>query len=243
MQLEVKSLSFSYGKKEVLKDVSFTLDSGECLFLLGANGVGKSTLFYTLLGLQKAEGITIDGKPIESRSKLIAYVPQDVDFPSVTVFDAVLIGRRPYMKFDFTKEDYDLVEKVLEELSLSDYALRDASTLSGGEKQMVAIARALVQGASILLMDEPTSNLDVKHQLAVLNLVKRLAREKGIAVLLVMHDLSLAYRYGDRFLVLKDGAVLYHGKELTQEHIRQAFDVEAKLLEIDGTHYLILEDL
>ena len=251
MVLSVERLCFSYGGRPVLSDVSFRAEGGKCLFVLGANGAGKSTLLLNLLCVLKAQSgrILLDGKDVSrlrprERAKRIAYVPQDVDFPSMTVFDAVLLGRKPYLGMDAGEEDYREVERVLTELRLDALSLRDASRLSGGEKQMVAVARALVQGASVLLMDEPTSSLDAKHRLSLLSLVKRLAREKNMAILVVMHDVSLALRYADEFLLLSEGKLVKQGEisSLSGEDCSKAFGIRAEIVEAKGHKFLIMED-
>lgn len=252
MRLSIEHLSFSYGKKTVLSDLSFDAEGGKCLFILGANGAGKSTLLSNLLLLVKPQAgrILLDGTDLSllrpsERARRIAYVPQDVDFPSMTVFDAVLLGRKPFFHWNAKREDELEVERVLTELGLEQLALRDASRLSGGEKQMVAIARALAQGAPVLLMDEPTSNLDVRHCLSVLSLFQKLSRERGMAILIVLHDLSLALRYADEFLLLSEGKLKKKGEigSLTGEDLSEALGVKAEIVQADGRRLLHLEEV
>lgn len=252
MRLSIEHLSFSYGKKTVLSDLSFDAEGGKCLFILGANGAGKSTLLSNLLLLVKPQAgrILLDGTDLSllrpsERARRIAYVPQDVDFPSMTVFDAVLLGRKPFFHWNAKREDELEVERVLTELGLEQLALRDASRLSGGEKQMVAIARALAQGAPVLLMDEPTSNLDVRHCLSVLSLFQKLSRERGMAILIVLHDLSLALRYADEFLLLSEGKIKKKGEigTLTGEVLSEALGVKAEIVQVNGQRLLHLEEV
>ncbi|MBO4990168.1 MAG: ABC transporter ATP-binding protein [Clostridia bacterium] len=252
MRLSIEHLSFSYGKKTVLSDLSFDAEGGKCLFILGANGAGKSTLLSNLLLLVKPQAgrILLDGTDLSllrpsERARRIAYVPQDVDFPSMTVFDAVLLGRKPFFHWNAKREDELEVERVLTELGLEQLALRDASRLSGGEKQMVAIARALAQGAPVLLMDEPTSNLDVRHCLSVLSLFQKLSRERGMAILIVLHDLSLALRYADEFLLLSEGKLKKKGEigSLTGEDLSEALGVKAEIVQVNGQRLLHLEEV
>ena len=242
--IEVSHLSTAYTKKspEVLHDVSFTMNEGEITVLLGPNGAGKSTLIQCLLGqMKRAQGeIRFKGKPLAGmksaeRARSFAYVPQSPRFAPATVYDAVMLGRLPYFAFAPTKEDQDVVEEVLSDMSLADLAMRNVMELSGGEKQRVAIARALAQRSEALLFDEPTSNLDIAAETMIAGMVKTLAKEKGLTVLLSMHDINLALSVGDRFLFLKEGrAVSFGDKEsVTEKVIANVFGIQAKSLQID----------
>lgn len=170
MNLKISDLSFKYSSgKQVLDGVNFQAESGKCTFLLGANGAGKTTLFSNILGLLTPTfgKITLDDADLSSlkpreKAKLLGYVPQNVFFPSGSAFDAVLLGRRPYIRWGVTENDLSVVEKLFKDLSVEDFAMRNVDSLSGGEKQKIAIARALAQEPQVLLFDELTSNLDVK---------------------------------------------------------------------------------
>ena len=129
----------------------------------------------------------------------------------MTAFDAVLLGRKPYIKWDARKNDLEIVQNIFNELNIGDFSLRDVSKLSGGEKQKIAIARALAQETSILLFDEPTSNLDIKNQIEVLSFLQRLTKEKNLITISIVHDISLAFTFADEILLLKDGKVIKYG--------------------------------
>ena len=240
--IEVKNLSFSYDKP-VLRDISFSLRGGECCAVLGNNGAGKSTLLKCVGRILRPQrgAVRIDGRDVSALSgrqlaREIAYVAQDERPGELTVFDAVLLGRRPYIRWEATERDRALVSGLLEQLELDVLALRPLSRLSGGERQKVQLARALAQEPRLLLLDEPTSSLDVRNQHEVMRLVRRLARERQLGVLTVLHDLNLALRYCDRFLLLRDGGVFASGGRecLTPESIEAVYHIRADILEHRG---------
>ncbi|UKI14309.1 MAG: ABC transporter ATP-binding protein [Clostridiales bacterium] len=171
MNLKISDLSFKYSSgKQVLDGVNFQAESGKCTFLLGANGAGKTTLFSNILGLLTPSfgKITLDDadlsslKPREKKQNFWDTSRETFFFPSGSAFDAVLLGRRPYIRWGVTENDLSVVEKLFKDLSVEDFAMRNVDSLSGGEKQKIAIARALAQEPQVLLFDELTSNLDVK---------------------------------------------------------------------------------
>lgn len=228
--IEIKNISFSYGKTPVLSDVSFTAEAGECVGILGNNGAGKSTLITCINRIHTPSGgeVCIDGKDVRSmnRNELarsIAYVAQRNEMNHATVFDCVLLGRKPYIQWGAGQEDLDLCAEMIHLVGLEDLQLRSVDELSGGELQKVMLARALVQEPKVLLLDEPTSNLDPKNQYEMMALVHQLAKERGLTVLIVIHDLNLAIRYCDRFLFLKDsGVYAYGGREVMTPEIIEA---------------------
>ncbi len=235
MRLELKNVSFSYGNKAVLENINITIESRELLSIVGPNGSGKTTLLKCINKVLKPRGkILIDGVDLreltlEEVAKIIAYVPQTIQhsFP-VTVFDVVLLGRRPYLNWGPSAKDIETVAKVLSSIELENLALRNFNELSGGEKQKVIIARALAQQPKILLLDEPTSNLDIKHQIKVLNMVRKIAKNKGLIVIMAIHDLNLASRFSDKFCFIKDGRIYDFGepeKVITQENIKAVYGV------------------
>ena len=248
--LEVRNVSFSYkgdGKK-VLDDVSFSLESGSFAAILGNNGVGKSTLLKCIDRIVHPESgsITADGRDVLSMkgrelAMHIAYVAQDARKTDSSVFDAVLLGRKPYIKWDASGEDYEKVDEILERLELKDYALRTVSTLSGGEAQKVTIARALVQEPKILLLDEPTSSLDPRNQHDIMKLVRSIAKDRNILVVCVIHDLNLAIRYCDRYIFMKDGKVFASGgrEVMTPEIIEEVYDMHTHITECMGIPVIV----
>nr|WP_243686846.1 ABC transporter ATP-binding protein [Methanobacterium formicicum] len=173
--------------------------------------------------------------------KKIGYVPQNSETGYITVFDAVLLGRKPYIKWDVSRGDIELTEKVLKVMGLEDYSLRYINELSGGELQKVVIARALVQEPQILLLDEPTSDLDLKNQLEVMKIIKDVSSTRKIASVVVMHDINLALRYSDKFIILKDGQVFTTGgKEvITPEIIKETYGVDVHVTNYEGIPVVI----
>lgn len=250
--LIVDRLTFGYrADRQALSEVSFEAKEGRLTCLLGPNGAGKSTLLANVLCFVKPKSgsIRVDGRevstiPPRERAKSIGYVSQSVDFADMTCFDAVLLGRRPYIKWEAGAEDHAIVEGVFHDLGIEEFALRNVNELSGGEKQKVAIARALAQGASVLLFDEPTSNLDVKSQMEVLSLLKKLAREKNIVIVIIVHDLSLALRYCDDFILLRGGHVVRTGelRSLTAEDIHSVFGIRAEFITYQNQKILIYQE-
>lgn len=248
--VEVRELTFSYprSQKPVLDKVSFTLEDGQVLAVLGTNGAGKSTLLHCIDGLLKPQdgSVHLDGKPLSALNRRtlaqqVAYVHQQNVPPDMTVFDLVLLGRRPYIRWDATAEDRSIVESVLERLHLTDYALRNICHLSGGEMQKIMIARALAQQPRLLLLDEPTSNLDPYNQQEVLQLVRTIARENQIAVIVILHDLNLACRHCQQFLFLHGSTVYASGNSsiVTPELIQSVYNMQADILEYRGHKVMI----
>lgn len=247
---EVKNIAFSYGKNEVLKDISFTAQPGDCVAILGNNGAGKSTLITCLNKIRKPDhgSVTIDGRDVYGMGRLetarnIAYVAQKNEMSQTTVYDAVLLGRKPYMKWGLTREDYALCDEVLERMGMTEFKLRYVNELSGGEAQKVMLARAFVQEPKLLLLDEPTSNLDPKNQYEMMKLVRTMAREKGITVLVVIHDLNLALRSCNKFLFIKDGLVYEYGDDtvITEKALSDVYGVSASIITHDGKKFAIIE--
>lgn len=243
--LEISNLCFRYSKKSpfVLSDVNMELKKGEIGVLLGKNGSGKTTLFKNILGIEKPESgkILFNGKNIseitvKERTSYIAYVPQNIQFGDLSVFDTVLLGRMSYFGLRAGKKDLDITEKVLSDIKLDTLMSKSVEKLSGGERQKVAIARAMVQEPEMIIFDEPTVNLDISNEQLILNEVKRITVEKGIEVLISLHDLNDAIDIGDRFFFLKNGKIEYSGgKEMINEEvIKDIFDAEVSIVEYYG---------
>ena len=242
--LEVRDISFSYAPgRPVLDGVGFTSAPGEVVAILGNNGAGKSTLIKCIDRIIKPERgiVLVDGRELfeldrRTHAQLCAYVPQTPPRGSLSVFDAVLLGRRPYITWDATAHDKAVAADALDMLSLGDYALRRVDELSGGEQQKVSIARALAQEPSVLLLDEPTSALDPHNQHETMRLTQRIARDRGICAVVVLHDLNLAVRYCDRFLFLKDAKVFaYGGREvMTSDNIEEVYRMHVHIIDYMG---------
>ena len=248
MILDVQGVEFSYPGRPVLEDITFSLKSGEILAILGKNGTGKTTLLKCINRILKPSGgvVLIDEASTDdlSRKELaqqIAYVEQNRVGSRATVFNTVLLGRKPYIRWDVTQKDLEIVSQALATLGLTDYALRYLDELSGGELQKVTIARALAQQPQLLLMDEPTSSLDLKNQLEVLNLIEEISHQQGIAVAVAMHDLNLALRYADRFILLKDGEIFAAGdvEVITPENIEKVYAVPVVICTHKGQSVIV----
>ena len=249
--IEVKNLSFAYGKREILRDVSFKAESGEIVGILGNNGAGKSTLVTCLNRILKPKSgkIILNGKDAETLSKrelaqYISYVAQKNEQTQTTVFDSVLLGRKPYIKWSIGQEDIAVCDEIIERVGLSEMKLRALDELSGGELQKVMLARALVQQPKVMLLDEPTSNLDPKNQYEMMKLVRQVADEKNITVLVVIHDLSLAMRFCDKFLLMKEGKVFNYGDKsvLTDENIFPVYGMHAYIEKLHGVDVVIMHE-
>lgn len=247
--LSLKNVSFSYEKHEkpILSNTTLELEEGKVGVLLGPNGVGKSTIIKIISGFIKPKtGDIFLGEnnlrkiKIKERAKLVSYVPQNVEFSSLSVLDSVLLGRLPYFYSFPCAHDKAKAEKAIEEVGLSQLKDRPANSLSGGEKQLVSIARALVSSPSLLLLDEPTANLDLKHQKEVLTLLKKIAKEKKLTILLSLHDISEAFYIGDKFFFLKEGKIIDSGDSsiITEERIKEIYDTDVKLIK-DNDGYLV----
>ncbi|MDO5844944.1 MAG: ABC transporter ATP-binding protein [Methanocorpusculum sp.] len=242
MKISVEHIHQNYGEREVLHDISFNADSGEVLALLGPNGSGKSTLIKAIAdiisptsGAIKIDGVNADSIDKTTRAKTIGYVPQYFHYtPFTTVLDTVLIGRRPYMSWNVSDEDLEIVDESLETMNIADLSSRFVNELSGGQRQRVFIARALAQKPSFFLFDEPTSSLDLKHQLETVSTMRDIVRRDNSAMIIALHDLNLALRYTDKVLMLKDGSMCSYGtpnETLTVESIRDVYGVESEIVE------------
>ena len=243
--LNVCDLQFRYGKNgaPVLNGASLELKQGEIGILLGKNGSGKTTLFKNILGIEKPQSGTIgfDGENLlkmnrRERARRIAYVPQDIHFGALSVFDSILMGRVAYFGLKASHDDYVAVEKIIGDMGLTAFAHRNVEELSGGERQKIAIARAMAQEPKLMVFDEPTGNLDIANEQLIIEEAKRLARQKNISILSSLHDLNQALAFGDKFFFLKDGVVKYAGGReiVTAAVVKDTFDADVRIREIDG---------
>ena len=248
--LRITDLTFRYSRKSpvVLDGISLSLKDGEIGVLLGKNGSGKTTLFKTVLGFEKPEAGQMDfnGKDLikmnrRGRAEQIAYVPQDIQFGDLTVFDTVLLGRLPYFGLRASKEDEEIVIKTLKEMGLEELAGRNTAELSGGERQKVAIARALAQEPKLLVFDEPTGNLDIANEQLILKEILRVTKEKGIGVLTSLHNLNEALSIGDVFFFIKDGKIRYFGDSsiVTEQVINDIYDADVSIIEYKGKKIIV----
>ncbi len=249
MELKVKEVTVGYNGIPVLKGVSCSLNVGEVLCLLGPNGSGKTTLFKTILKLRQpfTGTISINGNNIskwtyDKIASYIGYIPQNYSpiFP-YTAFEMVLMGRTPRLNWWSTPKSKDLKVATESMKTLNILHLKDKifTKISGGERQLVLIARALAQQTKLLIMDEPTNNLDFGNQTLILNQIKKLS-QKGMAIIMATHYPEHAFLYADKTLMIKDGNVLAYGKSsdaLSEENLRKLYDVDLKLMSVANDKY------
>jgi len=215
--LQVENLSLSFREKEILKNVSFSLKKGEWLTVIGHNGSGKTSLVKSILNLYETWRGELFFKSTchtkvsaRERARIMSYVPQNPpENLHMQVNDFLLLSRYPYRKsFNYSQNDHQIVDNVLEQLNLTEFSERDFSSLSGGEKQKTLIASALVQEAEIIILDEPTASLDPSFTVEIMTTLKRVAKEKNLTVLEVSHDINSAALFSDKILALKNGEVV-----------------------------------
>jgi len=241
--LEIRDISVNYGERRVLSNVSLNLVEGEILALIGPNGAGKSTLVRALAGLIPVQhgSITINGKDAAhlapaQRARQFAFVPQAAVMPpAFTAWETVLLGRTPYINWlgQASSDDEDIARQAMQRTQTTELAPRRVGELSGGEQQRLLLARAIAQRTPILVLDEPTSHLDLQFQINLLDLVKSLARQERLAVILVLHDLNLVARVADHVALLVGGQIRAAGtpvQVLTPELLTGAYQVPLQVL-------------
>lgn len=273
MKLSIRDMSFSYdnpsgsffsrafgrvksffSEKEknrlILDNISLDIGTHEFVSLMGPNGVGKTTLLKCINSILTPSfgSVTINDMPLEYLSpreiaRLIGYVSQEAYSTRITVFDALLLGRYPHIKWRVTQNDLQAVNRIIEKMNLQKIALRYIDQLSGGELQKVSTARALVQEADFLLFDEPTSNLDLKNQVEILDLIRLSVKEHNVSALLTMHDINLALRYSDRLIFISQGKIFADCKrdEVTSAIIEKVYNTPVKIVRVDSLPVVIPE--
>lgn len=248
MILSVDNIRFSYNSHPVIENISFSLEKGRLLAILGVNGAGKSTLLKCLNRVLRPQtGSVLLGEEDLHRlsqnaiARRMGYVPQQHTQTQLTVYESVLLGRRPHMGLTVGQIDYAVVDQIIGQMGLIDLALRPVSDLSGGEAQKVMIARALAQSPSILLLDEPTSNLDLKNQMEVMALIRSVVSSRGLMAIVAIHDLNLAVRFADQFLFIKDHQVhaMADKDDLCAEMIEAVYGVEVVIQEVGGHRVVV----
>ena len=248
MKLKVEGISFSYNSHTILSDIDFTLEPGKIMCVLGVNGAGKSTLLKCMNRILRPQKGTvfIGDENLHSMNgddiaRKLGYVPQRHPDNMLNVFESVLLGRRPHMGWKATIKDYEIVEKIIHDIGLEGLAMRPVSNLSGGELQKVVIARALAQSPAILLLDEPTSNLDLKNQMEVMTLVRRIVVDQGLSVVVAIHDLNIALRFADILLFLKDHRIYSISDKtgFTEKTVREVYGVDVILTEAEGHRVVV----
>jgi iron complex transport system ATP-binding protein len=252
VKLDIDDLAFDYSDHPVVSGIDLTVTDGEILGLVGPNGAGKSTLIKCINHVLAPDvgRVVVDGTDVGSLTrndvaKIMGYVAQkDSGNYSATVFDTVLMGRKPYINWRPSSKDLETVSVILEKLDLTDLSLRDVNNLSGGQQQKVMVGRALAQDPTLLLLDEPTSDLDIRHQLEVMDVIREEV-DGGLAAVLAIHDLNLAARYCDTVAMLKDGGIYTTGRAedvFTSENIEAVFRVTASTQLHDGRRVIIPEE-
>lgn len=238
MILEINNVSFSYGSIGVLRDVRFSVSPGEVLAILGPNGAGKTTLLKCINAMLRPEtgSVLVEEHEVlrlapSDIARKVGYVAQQSEPARLTVFDAVLMGRRPHIRWKVSERDLMVVDAALKRLGLDNLALRYIDQLSGGEFQKVNIARALVQEPSLLLLDEPTSSLDLKNQIEILSLIRRVVCSHRIAAVMTAHDINSALRHAHKILFLKDGMVfaVCGSRDVTAETVEAVYGVRVEI--------------
>ncbi|WGI17376.1 ABC transporter ATP-binding protein [Methanonatronarchaeum sp. AMET-Sl] len=248
MKLKVKGIEFSYSSRRILNNVDLKLKEGEILSLIGPNGSGKTTLLKCInrilkpqYGVMMLNGEDIQKMTRKNIAKNIGYVPQTEKntFPT-TVFDTILMGRKPHTNNWGPKEkDLEIVSEIIETLNIEDLSMKKTNELSGGQRQKVMIGRALAQEAEVLILDEPTSNLDLKHQLEVLQLINK-QKEKGTSAIMAIHDLNQAKRFSDKLIMLKNGEIHSAGDPtiLNRRNIREVYGVKVNINKNNGHEWI-----
>jgi cobalamin transport system ATP-binding protein len=249
--LTLRGVTVRYGTKIVASEVDVEVPPGSWLAVIGPNGAGKSSLLKSIVGVVDHDGeIMLDGTPVATlgsreRARAIAYSPQTPQLPDrLTVTDYVLLGRTPHLAplARERRSDLEIVEQVLDRLDLSALAGRALHTLSGGERQRTVLARVLAQQAGLLLLDEPTTGLDIGHAQALLDLVDRLRAEEGATVVSTLHDLTLSAQYADDLLLLDRGEVVASGtpeQVLTRPVIERHYAAAVEVLTTDNGNLVV----
>lgn len=248
--LKVEHLFAGYDSKIVLKNISLQLYRGTVTALLGPNGSGKSTLLKAIDGIIKPDNgaIILDTMNINAMTKnniaqSIAYLPQSGNsFPSCNVFESILLGRKPYISFEPTKHDMEIVEKTINNFNIDSLAFRTINQLSGGEIQKVLIARAIVQEPEVLLLDEPINHLDIKNQIEILQIIRYYTINYNLITLIVFHDINRALQFADKFIVLKEGYVYGDGdsKIVNPEIMKGVYGIDLDCIEYKGRKLLFV---
>ncbi len=248
MFFEVKGICFSYNSRYVLNGVSFSVQTDDVVSILGPNGVGKTTLIKCIDKVLKpdAGSVFIQGSDLHRMNKKeiaknIGYVAQKSEISRTTVFDSVLLGRKPHFDWNTTEKDIRLAGRVLHLLGLDGLALKYVDEISGGEYQLVQIARVLVQQPKVVLLDEPTSSLDLSNQHMIMHLIRSIIKKNHMVAVMIIHDLNLSIRHSDKFVMMKDGLVYAAGghEVITPENIKAVYNIDAYVESVRGIPIVI----
>lgn len=252
MILKIINLAFKYNSHNILNNVNFSVEKGEVLVILGPNGVGKTTLLKCINSILKREkgdvyindNDTFD-MTITELAKQMSYVAQRTEVAKLTAFDAILLGRLPHIRWRVSKDDIKKVDAVIKRLNLEHLSLKYIDQMSGGELQKISLARAFVQETDLFLLDEPTSNLDLKNQAEILGLVKRVVKEHNVAAVMTMHDLNTALRYSDKYLFLQNGSIYGagHVSQISSAMVESVYGIPVEIMQHKGYPVIIPGEL
>ena len=248
--LEINNLKFQYGKETIIEDVSFNAKPGEVTAIIGANGAGKTTLLKCISGLQSGQGtIKLCGRDSSSMSRqqiseIMSYLDQGTDCQAeLNVYEVILLGRINQLSFKVSDDDMERVEEVMKLMSISQFAHRKITELSGGQRQMVFIAQTLIKEPEILILDEPTSALDLNRQFKLMEFLRQMTREKKFTTLLTLHHLDMAAKYADRIVVIHDGVVYADGapeEVITEQMLRDVYKVNSEVyMDREGGRHIV----
>ncbi|HPE99431.1 MAG TPA: ABC transporter ATP-binding protein [Bacteroidales bacterium] len=248
MSISISNISFSYSKNQVLKNLSIDIRQGEFIVLAGPNGSGKSTLIKCINGILqpqsgqiKISNANIRLYPKNKLAEKLAYVPQNKSvLPNLSVFDTIMLGRKPYINWRPSTKDLAITSQIIEQLQLESISMSSINELSGGQQQIVFIGRALAQQPDIILLDEPTAHLDIKHTVEIMKLLKTLSA-KGLTIIVALHDINTAIRFADRILMLRDGEVFASGGNeiITEKNLEKLYDVKVRILQEENSFHVI----
>ena len=253
LNIVINDLVFGYRSFPILKGVNVVFDKSELVSIIGPNGVGKSTLIHCMNKIltPNDNSVIIDGRDVKTitvkeMAKVMGYVPYTTTntFP-ISVIDAVMMGRHPHSKYGSLDTDLRISYDILEKLGIEDLAMRPINELSAGQLQKVILAKGLAQQPKVLLLDEPTANLDIKHQMGVTKLLHDICKETGMTIIMICHDLNIAAKYSDRMLMMSEGKIYAAGEPweiLTEDNIRKVYDVDCKVIDDDGRPHILLKD-
>lgn len=247
--LDVKNISVSYHKDDIiLENLSFKAGKGDIVVLLGPNGAGKTTLLRSINAILKPhKGIVeVENQNVLKMStggiaKIMAYVAQRNNAGNMSVFDVVLLGRKPHVGLKTSPDDFAKVSRVLQQLGLENLTMRRINQLSGGEMQKVCIARAFVQEPRIFLLDEPTSNLDLKNQIDILHTIREIVKKNSLTAVITMHSLNLAFRFADKIVLLNKGQIVARGsvENITPEMLSEVYGIKVEMIRHNGNVVVI----
>lgn len=253
LNIVIDNLEFGYRAFPILKGVNVVFDKSELVSIIGPNGVGKSTLIHCMNKIltPNENSVMIDGRDVRTigvkeMAKVMGYVPYTASntFP-ISVIDAVMMGRHPHSKYGSMDTDLEISYNMLEKLGIEDLAMRPINELSAGQLQKVILAKGLAQQPKVLLLDEPTANLDIKHQLGVTKLLHGICRETGMTIIMICHDLNIAAKYSDRMLMMSEGKIYAAGTPeeiLTRDNVRHVYGVDCEVVMDQGRPHILLRD-